>query len=138
MESALGAGPYWQLYLTPGEHFHCKCGNLKVLVVICRCNRNVVDKLTIRAGAEKIYLCEKGHIYGSHFLVQFTPLIIKKCGFVPEIPKLVPPLVYLSISAYLYMLSPQSKYLYLCFHGQRFQFWCLKVRIINYNMKDAP
>ena len=32
-----------------------------------------------RAGAQKVYLCKKGHNYGPHFLVRSTPLIIKKC-----------------------------------------------------------
>ena len=32
-----------------------------------------------RAGAQKVYLCKKGHNYGPHFLERSTPLIIKKC-----------------------------------------------------------
>ena len=30
-------------------------------------------------GAQKVYLCKEGHMYGFHFLVWFTPLIVKKC-----------------------------------------------------------
>ena len=35
--------------------------------------------IPVVAGAQKVYLCKKGHNYGPHFLMRSTPLIIKKC-----------------------------------------------------------
>ena len=36
-------------------------------------------KSACRAGAQKVYLCKKGHNYGPDFLVLSTSIIIKKC-----------------------------------------------------------
>ena len=59
-----------------------------------------------RAGAQKVYLCKKGHNYGPHFFGAFYPPHHKKvllpglgCGFVPEITKLVTPVPKIQFSS---------------------------------------